>query len=105
VSSPDATTPAGELQEQLVPLLTALNDLAEECGEQPEALLEILRSIEGLHRSIQDGPFRSSLPEDRNKLFTLLQVMERSGGWPYIPRLQLKTFIELLDQDPAGMAA
>jgi hypothetical protein len=105
VSSPEATTPPGELQERLVPLLTALQDLAEECSDQPEALLEILRSIEGLHRIIQDGPFRSSLPEDRNKLFTLLQVMERSGGWPYIPRLQLKTFIELLDQDPAGMAA
>jgi len=105
VSSPDPITPSGDLQERLAPLLASLSALAEEHGEQPEALLEILRSIEGLHRTIQDGPFRSSLPEDRNKLYSLLQAMERSGGWPYIPRLQLKTFIELLDQDPAAMAA
>ena len=31
--------------------------------------------------------------------------MERSGGWPYIARLQLRSFIELLEQDPADMAA
>ena len=25
--------------------------------------------------------------------------MERSGGWPYIPRLQLRTFIDLLQRE------
>ena len=25
--------------------------------------------------------------------------MELSGGWPYIPRLQLRTFLDLLQQD------
>ena len=42
---------------------------------------------------------RSSLPADRNQLFNLLQQMERSGGWPYIPRLQLRTFMDLLQRD------
>ena len=31
--------------------------------------------------------------------------MERSGGWPSIPRLQLRTFIDLLEQGPADMTA
>ena len=31
--------------------------------------------------------------------------MEKSGGWPYIPRLQLRTFIDLLGQDSTGLAA
>jgi hypothetical protein len=58
-----------------------------------------LRQIEALHRRIQDGPFRTSLPADRHQFFTLLQAMETSGGWPYIPRLQLRTFLDMLERD------
>ena len=72
--------------------------LADEAGHDPQQLLLLLRSIEQLHRDLQDGPFRASLPSDRRGLHDLLQSMERSGGWPYIPRLQLKTFMELLDE-------
>jgi len=72
--------------------------LAAEAGGDPLQLLQLLRSIEQLHRDLQDGPFRASLPSDRRGLHDLLQSMERSGGWPYIPRLQLKTFMELLDE-------
>ncbi|ABM79119.1 Hypothetical protein P9303_23861 [Prochlorococcus marinus str. MIT 9303] len=39
------------------------------------------------------------MQEDRQDLCTLLQTMEKSGGWAYIPRLQLRTFIDLLGQD------
>jgi hypothetical protein len=28
-----------------------------------------------------------------------LRAMEQSGGWPYIPRLQLRTFMDLLQRD------
>jgi len=28
-----------------------------------------------------------------------LQSVERSGGWPYIPRLQLRTFMDLLQDE------
>ena len=73
-----------------------------ELQEQPEALLALLRRLEQLHRQIQDGPFRASLPEDRNRLFALLEEMERSGGWPYIPRLQLRTFLGLLQREGTG---
>ncbi|QPN65062.1 hypothetical protein H8F25_10885 [Synechococcus sp. CBW1004] len=84
--------------------LSQLEEAALELEGQPEALLALLRSLEKLHRSIQDGPFRSSLPADRNDLFRLLSEMERSGGWPYIPRLQLRTFLDLLSQGAGAEA-
>ena len=98
------TLPSAE-QERLEALLAELNALAGHLQGRPQALLTMLRSIEALHRDIQDGSFRSSLPEDRHQLFNLLQAIERSGGWPYIPRLQLKTFIAMLDQPQVEMAA
>lgn len=78
--------------------LTDLETLASGLSDQPQALLELLRRLEALHRTIQDGPFRNSLPSDRNALYQLLGEMEESGGWPYIPRLQLRTFMDLLQQ-------
>ena len=71
--------------------------LSAQAGNDPEQLLVVLRQLEQLHRDLQDGPFRNSLPSDRHQLYKLLQAMEQNGGWPYIPRLQLKTFMELLE--------
>ncbi|MFM7267664.1 MAG: hypothetical protein ACKOZT_03625 [Cyanobium sp.] len=79
--------------------LHSLAALAERLHGDPAALLDLLRRLEQLHRAIQDGPFRDSLPSDRNRLYQLLEGMEYSGGWPYIPRLQLRTFIELLKRE------
>ena len=79
--------------------LDALRAIAADLDGNPEALLTLLRQIEQLHRNLQDGPFRSSLPADRTELFILLRSMEESGGWPYIPRLQLRTFMNLLQRD------
>ena len=104
-SSPETQDLTSDAQVRLDALLNDLTGLAADLEGKPEALLALLRSIEALHRNIQDGAFRSSLPENRQHLFNLLQTMERSGGWPYIPRLQLKTFIAMLDQPPADMAA
>ena len=100
---------AGSLQAPdraaLTTALAQLQALADQLEGQPEALLALLRQLEQLHREIQDGPFRASLPEDRNQLFALLAGMERSGGWPYIPRLQLRTFLDLLQRDEADARA
>jgi len=85
-------------QEQLV----ALQALAEGMEGDPVALLDLLRRLEKLHRTIQDSSFRNSLPEDRNRLYQLLESMEDSGGWPYIPRLQLRTFLDLLQREASG---
>ena len=60
-------------------------ELCEQAGNDPEQLLAVLRQLEQLHRGLQDGPFRSSLPSDRQQLYKLLQAMEQNGGWPYIP--------------------
>ena len=99
------STGSQSIHNTLQPMLDQLRNLSEEHRGDPETLLSLLRELEALHREIQDGAFRASLPEDRQKLFGLLQTMELSGGWPYIPRLQLRTFIDLLDQGPADMAA
>lgn len=85
--------------------LQRLAALAERLSGDPTALLDLLRRLEKLHRSIQDGPFRDSLPSDRNHLFQLLEGMEYSGGWPYIPRLQLRTFMELLQREEGDEAS
>ncbi len=87
------------LEQQLQPLLAQITGIASAHGDEPQVLLALLRDLEQLHRSIQDGPFRSSLPSERSSLFKLLQDMELSGGWPYIPRLQLRTFLDLLQQE------
>lgn len=104
-SFPSVSASDLSLTEQLEPLMTAMRELAETYRTDPEALLLMLRELEGLHRELQEGPFRSSLPGNRQRLYALLQTMEKSGGWPYIPRLQLRTFIGLLDQDSMDMAA
>ncbi|MEB3242083.1 MAG: hypothetical protein VKO44_00445 [Cyanobacteriota bacterium] len=104
----DAETDAAPAPETPTPLADALPLLEEvhriACAQSgdPEALLQLLRHLEHLHRSIQDGPFRSSLPSERGSLFRLLQDMESSGGWPYIPRLQLRTFLDLLQSEAPG---
>ena len=82
------------------PLISGLLERARQLEGDTAGLLALLRAIEAAHRAIQEGPFRASLPEDRNRLFDLLADMERSGGWPYIPRLQLRTFLDLLQPEP-----
>ena len=104
--STSAVTPADQaaapLPAAVEAALAQLDAVAQELEGRPDALLALLRSLEQLHRSIQDGPFRASLPADRNALFRLLSEMERSGGWPYIPRLQLRTFLDLLGHGAAA---
>jgi hypothetical protein len=103
--SPEGERAQSSHQERLNLLLAELGDLAAALEDQPAALLDLLRRLEQLHRTIQDGPFRASLPAERNQLFSLLQQMESSGGWPYIPRLQLRTFMDLIQQQPVKGSA
>jgi len=95
---------AGDWEARLSEELLSIQALSDEVDGDSEALLLLLRRLEELHRNIQDGPFRSSLPADRGELFNLLQGMEKSGGWPYIPRLQLRTFMDLLQSGDSGSA-
>ena len=63
-------------------------------------LLELLRELERFHRQIEQGPFREALPDGRSALYRFLQDMERSGGWPYIPRPRLRSFLKTLETAP-----
>jgi len=104
VPSDPQSQPNPAASDDLDAKVAALEQLAQDLKDDPQELLRLLRRLEQLHRSIQDGPFLASLPCGRNELFRLLEDMEHSGGWPYIPRLQLRTLMELL-QVPAAVAA
>ena len=97
--SPALSSEVSALEATIQPLLEQISGIASAHSDDPQVLLALLRHLEHLHRSIQDGPFRSSLPSERSSLFKLLQDMELTGGWPYIPRLQLRTFLDLLQKD------
>ncbi len=98
-ASPHDNPEPSAWEARLQALLAEVDAIAADLEGQPAPLLTLLRQIEALHRRIQDGPFRTSLPADRHQFFTLLQAMETSGGWPYIPRLQLRTFLDMLERD------
>lgn len=76
--------------------MASLDSLVAELKGKDRGLLELLRALERLHRSIQDGPFQEALPGERNQLYQLMQEIDRSGGWPYIPRPQLREFLKHL---------
>lgn len=89
-------------------LTRSVQAMAQEREGDPEALLALLRRLERLHREIEDGPFRQALPTNRRALYSLLQDMERAGGWPYIPRLRLRSIMHWIeeledhDEEPSG---
>lgn len=63
-------------------------------------LLELLRLLEQLHLTLRENYFHPALPTTRHDLYTLLQNIEESGGWPYIPRMTLQELLNrVTDQD------
>ncbi len=62
------------------------------------ALLELLRTLEQLHREICESLFLESLPSNRQALYNLLRDIETSGGWPYIQRIKLRSLLEVLSE-------
>lgn len=75
-----------------------VNAWVENCREDPRELLAMLRLLEGLHRDIREGPFREALPTNRQALYALLRDMEAEGGWPYIPRLRLRSLLAWMEE-------
>ncbi len=78
-------------------ILTHLSQWLQEVHHDPVELLKILRLLEGLHRYVCDAHFQQALPNTRHGLYTLLREIETEGGWPYIPRMQLKTILHHLN--------
>ncbi len=67
--------------------------LAEASKGDSIKLLALLRLLEGLHREVCEGPFQESLPDNRQALYALLKDIEAMGGWPYIRRMGLQSFL------------
>ncbi|NJK40598.1 MAG: hypothetical protein HC934_03050 [Acaryochloridaceae cyanobacterium SU_2_1] len=66
---------------------------AERSAGDSIALLELLRTLEALHKEIREDLFLQTLPSNRHGLDLLLREIEAKGGWPYIPRMRLKAFL------------
>ncbi|MGH2413176.1 MAG: hypothetical protein ACRDEA_05710, partial [Microcystaceae cyanobacterium] len=65
------------------------------------SLLSVLRTLEHLHREIQEKLFEPSLPDTRNALYQLLREIEETGGWPYIERMKLQVLLSHLSTEVA----
>lgn len=86
---------------ELQAIASAIYEAAKDCQGNAIALLALLRQLEQLHREIRDGAFQKSLPDNRQALYSLLRDIESEGGWPYIERMRLQTFLTNLQQEAA----
>ncbi|MDY6782958.1 MAG: hypothetical protein SW833_10490 [Cyanobacteriota bacterium] len=77
-------------------------DLAREHQGDCQGLLALLRSLEQLHRTIQEEMFQPALPNTRHELYNLLKEIEETGGWPYIARMKLQAFAVCLTSEDSN---
>ncbi len=82
-----------DLSADLEEIATSIWTVAQRQQGQSLELLAILRLLEHLHQEIRDGLFQEALPQNRQALYALLRDIEQSGGWPYIHRMKLQTFL------------
>ncbi len=78
---------------KLQAIATAVEDVVQDSIGDATALLALLRQLEHLHRQIRDGVFQDTLPHNRRQLYSLLKDIESEGGWPYIERMRLQSFL------------
>ena len=90
---------SGQWQFELQAIATTVHSLAQHCQEDSLALVALLRQLEDLHREIRDGVFQASLPDNRQALYALLKDIEAKGGWPYIERMKLQSFLTNLQTE------
>ncbi len=87
-------------QQQLDLIVAQIHEIADRDRTDPLALLQLLRTLEQIHREIQEGYFQSALPDSRQSLYALLRDIEENGGWPYIQRWKLQElFANLAEQE------
>jgi hypothetical protein len=70
-----------------------LHQLIDRAHADPVALLKILRFLETLHNEVRELHFQPALPIHRHELYAMLREIEAEGGWPYIPRMQLRDLL------------
>ncbi|PSB18825.1 hypothetical protein C7B65_13695 [Phormidesmis priestleyi ULC007] len=74
-------------------IANSIKKLAEASKGDSVGLLALLRLLESLHREVCEGLFQESLPDNRQALYALLRDIEAKGGWPYIRRMGLQSFL------------
>jgi hypothetical protein len=87
-----------KLPADLQALMTQIEAVATARQGDEIALLELLRTLEQLHRGIREGLFREALPTNRQRLYHLLRDIEVSGGWPYIQRMRLRSLLANMEE-------
>jgi hypothetical protein len=85
-----------QVSSELQQVASQIRGLAQTAKGDSLELLALLRVLEGLHREICEGLFQESLPNNRRALYSLLKDIEAQGGWPYIHRLRLHSFLKNL---------
>ncbi len=86
--------------QELMQIADRIHAMADQDRGDTTALLHLLRTLEQLHREIQEGYFQPALPNSRQALYALLRDIEENGGWPYIQRWKLQTlFANLPEQE------
>ncbi|MGV0023853.1 hypothetical protein [Phormidesmis priestleyi] len=84
---------------ELQQVASQIRKLAQAAQGDSLELLALLRVLEGLHREICEGLFQESLPNNRRALYSLLKDIETQGGWPYIHRMRLHSFLDNLPNE------
>ncbi|MCY7367863.1 MAG: hypothetical protein LH474_06895 [Chamaesiphon sp.] len=98
-SHPESTSTGLPSSMQPLPEIAAqIHEIADLNGEDPIALLHLLRTLEQLHREIQQNYFQPALPNSRQALYALLRDIEENGGWPYVQRWKLQALFANLPE-------
>lgn len=88
-------------QEDFRTITAHLHQLIDRSQTDPVALLKILRFLENLHHEVRELYFQPALPIHRHELYAMLREIEAEGGWPYIPRMQLREILSGEMQPPS----
>ncbi|MEA5512176.1 hypothetical protein VB715_20590 [Crocosphaera sp. UHCC 0190] len=92
-------SPNSSSSDSLQEIILRVQTVAEQCDGDSQALLDLLRTLETLHREIRSNLFEPSLPNTRNALYEFLKEIDESGGWPYIERMKLQAFLKMVSQN------
>jgi hypothetical protein len=90
---------SANLSSQLQAIASAVNNALQSSQGDAIAILALLRQLEQLHNEIREGAFQKSLPDNRQALYSLLRNIESQGGWPYIERMKLQSFLKDLEKE------
>ena len=94
-----------DLSSQLQAISGAVKDVAQDCKGDVIAILALLRNLEQLHKEIRDGVFQENLPDNRQRLYSLLKDIESEGGWPYIARMRVQALLVNLSEEVSNEEA